>query len=144
MGVFDAGAVICVVLAGFLFLFRAPKQGAKAIGAAVVIVIMGQLLHSLGAIWDSETFASPKASFWTLLLGLPLAVLFFFLLSIRILQFILAKIYGYHVSVRITAQALLGTFRALGRLLGFVLSIPARLFSRRQNLDELLRDWRRG
>jgi hypothetical protein len=130
-------AAICVAVAGILFLVGERRQAAKAFGAAVLVPCLGMLVCStLNAI--------PRIPLWALLCALPFAVLFAIFAAIRVLQFVIASIYGHHVSVRITVHALLSTFRTIGRFLGLILSLPLRLFRRRQHMDDLLRDWRRG
>lgn len=80
---------------------------------------------------------------WEKVIALPFAVLFIAFAGIKALQGAVTGIYGSHVSVRVTSHALIATFRAFGRLLGFAFTWPISIFKNRQTMDERLRRWRR-
>jgi len=80
---------------------------------------------------------------WEVVLLVPVAALVGVFAGIKVMQGVLEGVYGNHVSVRVTAHAIIATFKVIGRVIGFIFMWPIRAFKNRKNMDDLLRNWRR-
>lgn len=127
----------------FLTIAFSPSVG-KTQRAAFGLVIALTFLATFCELGNALVNAIRHASFWLLLAAIPPMILFLMFTVIKAVQILLDRIYGRYVSARIVSAALLQTFAWIGRATGFVLSLPLRLFKRREDMDEMLHDWRRG
>src|SRR5580704_2960289 len=81
---------------------------------------------------------------WEIVLAIPFILLVPVFAALKWFQIAISALYGRHVSVRVTSSALIATFRLIGRVMRAILFLPIRMFERRRQMDDLLRDWRRG
>lgn len=127
-------AVLGVILA---VAFRAWNWSLYLIAPAVVRWFVWPMIAPM------LSAAYARMPFWEMVLLLPLAGLVAIFALIKVMQGAIESIYGTHVSVRVTAHAIIAYFKIIGRVLGFIFMWPIRAFKNRKNMDDLLRQWRR-
>jgi hypothetical protein len=132
-----------VALAGIFFLVGNRRRCIGASAVAVAFGVINTIIAQSAMIWAALVGSIYRTPTWEILAFGPGAVLFLFFTSIKVLQIVIARIYGGNVSARITTLALVQTFRTIGHILAFVLTLPLRFFRRRERLDEMLQHWRR-
>jgi len=144
MQIINLFCTLCIAMTGIFVLVQARRAAAKAFAWAVGFAALHAGVGWIGQTFSVLFFRIAQTPLWEKVVFGPFILLFLFFATIKIFQAVIARIYGGNVAAQLTASALAQTFRVIGRAIRFIFLLPAYLFKRRERLDDMLRDWRRG